>query len=127
MSQKSYNKRDNCFYCERKFTFKDYGEGNAVIFSVDHIIPLSKGGVESKKNTVVCCNLCNSVKSNLTVGEFIKKVKDKIEAGGSWGNLPNQSLHTVVKKAEELKRYVDDKGEKLYSKPGISLDINISI
>lgn len=114
MSHKSYNKRDNCFYCERKFTFKNYGKGNAVLISVDHIIPLCKGGVDSKINTVVCCALCNSIKSDLTIDLFLKKVKDKIEIGDTWGNLPKESLNTIMRKAMELKQYVEDKGVKLY-------------
>lgn len=114
MSQKSYNKRDNCFFCERKFTLKNYGEGNAVLISVDHIIPESKGGKDDKINTVVCCKLCNNIKNDLTLSEFIKKVKDKIEAGGTWGNLPKESLNTIIRKAQELKQYVEDKGVRLY-------------
>lgn len=127
MSQKSYNKRDNCFYCERKFTLKDYGEGNAVIKTVDHIIPESKGGLDSKINTVVCCKLCNNIKSDLTLLQFVKIVEDKIQTGGTWGNLPKESLSTVIRKAKELRQYVEDKGDKLYRKNGVSLSINISI
>lgn len=114
MSSKSRNKRDNCFYCERKFTFKNFGEGNAVIKTVDHIIPESKGGADKYINAVVCCKLCNNIKSYLTLPEFIKKVEDKIQTGGTWGNLPKESLNTIIRKAKELQQYVEDKGVKLY-------------
>lgn len=114
MSNKSRNKRDNCFYCERKFTLKNFGEGNAVIKTVDHIIPESKGGADKYINAVASCRVCNNVKSYLTLSEFIKKVEDKIQSGGTWGNLPKESLNTIIRKAKELQQYVEDKGVKLY-------------
>ena len=36
----------------------------------DHLIPLSRGGRTSKKNIVVSCKQCNSLKKNLTVAEL---------------------------------------------------------
>lgn len=114
MSQKSYNKRDNCFYCERKFIYQNYGEGNAIIRTVDHIIPLGKGGVDSKINTVACCHHCNFLKGGDTMGEFIQKVNSLIVQGLGYKNIPKESLITVIRKATELKQYVEDKGVRLY-------------
>ena len=37
---------------------------------MDHLIPLSRGGKSSKKNIVVSCKGCNSLKKNLTVAEL---------------------------------------------------------
>lgn len=116
MSQKSYNKRDNCFYCERKFTLKNYGEGNAVIKTVDHIIPESKGGVDYRINTVVSCKHCNNLKHSLSIDEYIERVKGLIQRGETFGNIPKESLNTIIRKAQELKQYVEDKGAKLYKK-----------
>ena len=45
-----------CYYCQKNFTPKD--------LSMDHIIPLSKGGLSQKVNLVPCCKKCNNSKRN---------------------------------------------------------------
>lgn len=52
-----------CFYCkkERKLT-------------IDHDLPLSRGGTDDIKNILPCCRPCNSKKHNMTSEEFIKRV-----------------------------------------------------
>lgn len=44
-----------CFYCDR-----DMGDK----WTIDHYIPLSKGGEHTKSNLVACCQSCNSIKGN---------------------------------------------------------------
>jgi 5-methylcytosine-specific restriction enzyme A len=51
-----------CYYCGQKFV-KDG-------LTMDHLIPLSRGGRTTKKNVVVACKGCNSHKKNLTVAEI---------------------------------------------------------
>lgn len=51
-----------CYHCERKFVRAD--------LTMDHLIPLSRGGRSTKKNIVVSCKQCNSLKKNLTVAEM---------------------------------------------------------
>lgn len=41
-----------CYYCG--------GPG----YGIDHVIPLSKQGINTKDNLVSCCNLCNATKSD---------------------------------------------------------------
>lgn len=118
MSHKIRNNRDTCFYCERKFTYKDYGEGNAVLKTVDHIIPESKGGVDKYINTVACCHHCNFLKGGFTMDEFIQKVNSLIDRGETYKNIPKESLNTIIRKAKELRQYVEDKGVKLYKESG---------
>lgn len=127
MSRKNHHKRDTCFYCEREFTFKNFGLGNAVIKTVDHIIPESKGGVDKYINTVFACGHCNTLKGSLTLDEFLKKIETLISENYSPSLFPKISLYKIFEKTQQLKQYVDRQGEKLYRKPGISLHINISI
>ena len=47
-----------CFYC-----------GNPA-YSIDHFIPTSKGGENTKNNMVPCCKKCNKVKNSRTLEHF---------------------------------------------------------
>lgn len=119
MSFKSFNGRDNCFYCERKFSFNRFGGFSSSVFIIkteDHIIATSKGGINSKLNTVVCCEQCNCLKADLTLPEFIEKIKSLIFNGETFKNIPKYLLPKMIVKAEELKLYADNKGDKLLKK-----------
>lgn len=52
-----------CFYCG------EYGD------TIDHLIPKSKGGLDTPKNCVCACKKCNQLKSDLTLKEFLEKHK----------------------------------------------------
>lgn len=58
----------NCSYCNKKLTQKSW--------SIDHVIPKSKGGTRDLSNLVPCCKGCNSLKGAMPVGAFIKKFKE---------------------------------------------------
>jgi len=45
-----------CWYCGRKVGFKG--------LTMDHIIPLSRGGRSTRDNLVPCCKTCNTKKKN---------------------------------------------------------------
>jgi len=45
-----------CYYCDKKVGFKN--------LTMDHIIPLSRGGRSTKDNLVPCCKTCNTKKKN---------------------------------------------------------------
>lgn len=51
-----------CYHCGQKFSKEN--------LTMDHLIPLSRGGKSNKKNIVVSCKECNSLKKNLTVAEL---------------------------------------------------------
>ncbi|MGV1099239.1 HNH endonuclease [Thiovibrio sp. JS02] len=46
-----------CHYCGRKFSPKD--------LTLDHIVPLARGGTSSKGNMVTCCKECNNLKKTM--------------------------------------------------------------
>lgn len=69
--------RDNwtCVYCGvRVVRTKHYAPNQATL---DHVIPLSKGGTHTMDNVVTACQQCNSVKSNKDV-LMIKKTKQLV-------------------------------------------------
>ncbi len=47
-----------CYYCEEKFEKKD--------LTMDHKIPISRGGKSTKSNTVIACKTCNVLKRSKT-------------------------------------------------------------
>lgn len=51
---------DECAYC-----------GAPRPSTVDHVIPVSKGGATDITNLVPCCSVCNSVKKDKSAKEFI--------------------------------------------------------
>ena len=54
----------HCFYCRRHIKKKDR--------TLEHKIPLSRGGKHSISNIVMACGKCNSRKSSMTSDEFIE-------------------------------------------------------
>jgi 5-methylcytosine-specific restriction protein A len=51
-----------CHYCGKKFDPKQ--------LTMDHIVPLSRGGLSNRKNVVPCCKDCNNKKKHLTPAEI---------------------------------------------------------
>ena len=53
-----------CYYCENKFKPSE--------LTLDHIVPLSRGGKSQKGNVVPCCKECNNKKKFvfLTIFKF---------------------------------------------------------
>lgn len=60
--------RDNftCQYCGLKSKPKD--------LTIDHLIPLSRGGLDEMVNYVTCCRQCNQLKSNMPLEQFAQSI-----------------------------------------------------
>lgn len=53
----------HCWYCgDRMNPFRD--------FSVDHVVPISSGGVDEPTNLVPCCRSCNGGKRDRSLESF---------------------------------------------------------
>jgi 5-methylcytosine-specific restriction endonuclease McrA/predicted nucleic acid-binding Zn ribbon protein len=59
-----------CQLCHKKLKRKDRGMCCDNAPELDHIIPLSKGGEHSYRNTQCACRKCNSEKSNNELGQL---------------------------------------------------------
>lgn len=51
-----------CSYCGNKFPPAE--------LTMDHVVPIARGGVSSKKNCVPCCKTCNTKKGHKTKAEI---------------------------------------------------------
>jgi len=61
-------KNKKCCYCSR--CFGDYHDNVILKPTKEHLLPTSKGGGNEKQNILLACQLCNSMKSNMTLLEF---------------------------------------------------------
>lgn len=67
-----------CHYCGKKFP--------ALELTMDHVVPLARGGKSNKGNVVVCCKTCNRDKKYLTPAEILlKKLQDEAEGADTEG------------------------------------------
>ena len=58
--QNKLNQR-TCYLCEKKFPKSQ--------LTMEHLVPLARGGLSIKKNLVVSCKNCNSQKKHTTIIE----------------------------------------------------------
>lgn len=73
-----------CHYCDRlcclpKGRNVDSDSQPEDWFTLEHILPVSKGGETSYTNCVGACKSCNSKRNVGSVQKFIQKIKPKIE------------------------------------------------
>jgi 5-methylcytosine-specific restriction protein A len=54
--------KTNCYYCQIEL------DRNSV--TMDHIVPISRGGRSTKGNVVPCCKECNNKKRSMTTIEW---------------------------------------------------------
>jgi 5-methylcytosine-specific restriction protein A len=66
--------RGICYYCGEKFLKS--------LLTMDHVVPVARGGKTSKKNCVVCCKECNTKKGHhMTVELTLNQMAPSIESG----------------------------------------------
>lgn len=56
-----------CYYCGKSL--------NKTTATLDHIVPISRGGTTVKGNIVVACKSCNQAKKSMTAIEFEEFVR----------------------------------------------------
>ncbi len=64
-----------CHYCGRKFHPRE--------LTMDHRVPLARGGRSEKINIVTCCKECNSKKKYLLPTEWEEYMRGIKSAGGA--------------------------------------------
>lgn len=64
-------RRGVCHYCGKKFPVSE--------LTLDHVLPLSRGGRSTRGNMVVCCHACNAAKRMYTPAEMILNALNESE------------------------------------------------
>ncbi len=75
--------RGICHYCKQKFSRDE--------LTLDHIVPVSRGGRSTKGNMVVCCRSCNQAKKYLTPAEMILRAEEMKRT-----NAPQEQIEDPV-------------------------------
>jgi 5-methylcytosine-specific restriction enzyme A len=66
--------RGLCYHCGQKFSKE--------LLTMDHLVPVARGGKSTKKNCVVSCKECNSEKGHrMTVEKTIEEMQERGEFG----------------------------------------------
>jgi 5-methylcytosine-specific restriction protein A len=60
----------DCYWCGRALTVENS--------TVDHLVPLIRGGKSSGSNLVICCENCNGEKGDMTGEEYEQLIKLKL-------------------------------------------------
>lgn len=67
-----------CYYCEEMVSPRE--------LTMDHIVPMVRGGRSTKGNVVPCCKECNNRKKNLVPSEwkeYLQKLKNQSRENNS--------------------------------------------
>lgn len=65
-----------CFYCEKEMLRDKRNDPRSV--TVDHIVPVSKGGKNSPYNYVLACKSCNEEKADKALVVFIMEKRRRV-------------------------------------------------
>lgn len=90
-----------CRYCRRPFD-------EEIIKTKDHVVPLSRGGLNTKENRVPCCWDCNQWKKDFQLDKWLKDVKRVLKKGKV--KLPYTEpvlaymIHAINRQLNEAKR-----------------------
>lgn len=63
--------KGDCHYCEDKFTAEE--------LTMDHVVPVARGGKSTKGNVVPACKPCNTRKKHLTPVEMLLQDSEQKE------------------------------------------------
>lgn len=96
-----YSSAKKCPYCG--VVMSDRSHSNLkTAKSLDHLVPLSKGGTHSLFNAVICCLSCNSKKGDLSYPEWIERLDDPHRTNAEnlyfkkYGMTPSQGVLPLV-------------------------------
>lgn len=81
-----------CYYCGKKMKERNK--------TIDHIVPLKKGGSNCFSNLVVCCSRCNSIKAGYTISELIDQLRIRYKYANE---LERSKLNKQITQWENIK------------------------
>lgn len=67
--------KGKCFYCKRMVKVKHVKQDDPLRATLDHLVPRSQGGKDSRKNLVLACYQCNQAKGRIGHEEFLRLIE----------------------------------------------------
>ena len=100
-----YDNGFRCYYCNRKLQL------NAkypfyLTPSIDHYIPISKGGLDEDYNIVACCYVCNLVKGSLS-GDLYEEVIEHLKDAPHYKDIMKGWFNSSLAETIDRKRRSD--------------------
>ena len=94
-----------CVYCGQEVEA-------GVVLTLDHLTPASKGGSNSEKNLVTCCQKCNSSRGVRPVAAFIRAVAGYTgrQANDVAAHVRNCAARSITKHKQEAKELISRRG-----------------
>lgn len=94
-----------CAYCGKQL--------DETTATIEHVLPISKGGADSRENMVIACRECNQLVKDFSITQKIRKVKETME---KYGAPPEElSPETIgyddIAKAEDEKKKADNSSQ----------------
>jgi len=108
IAQKKF--KATCRYCRRNFD--DFGLDR----TKDHVVPLSRGGLDHKENRVDCCYGCNQWKKDRPLHIWLKEIERLIKQKKIYSN--EYTIQRMELMGVNIKRVLDEvkRNEKKASK-----------
>jgi 5-methylcytosine-specific restriction endonuclease McrA len=72
--RKLFGLTTDCIYCGLQFEKRSTDRTKRK--TIDHLIPISKGGSHAEYNLVICCQSCNSVKSSKDFSDWVEELAE---------------------------------------------------
>lgn len=106
----------HCCYCGRSFlevisNIKLKKKEIVPLFTFDHLVPRSKGGINAQFNKLKCCYFCNQEKGDKNIIEYIEVLL--LKYANCKGKL-KIDVFLKINNCLSIKKYVDEQGFKLY-------------
>ncbi|GAA4153757.1 hypothetical protein GCM10022286_00540 [Gryllotalpicola daejeonensis] len=110
-----------CAWCDSPLVIRADGFSGrdvpaSATFTVDHLVPLDRGGDHAPANWLPACRSCNSARRNLLIGEWIERdqaagrepraqlvLADLASGTGAWARDPETSEIRLVDRAALLR------------------------
>jgi hypothetical protein len=98
-----------CFYCFRSLIDNVYKKHQKLPINaktIDHFIPLTKGGTNFQYNIVICCHQCNTLKADFLPNEF-NTVVSKLWQGNDCFKYSKQELRNIISQVKFIRAKYD--------------------
>ena len=85
-----------CKYCRERF--------HPTKLTIDHLVPLDRGGLDEVRNYVSCCQDCNQKKANLSLATFAKSINVELDELPVHGDpvIDNEDLPIQIRQLRRM-------------------------